>query len=197
MPYNPNSPTLTHILQTMLDARLASVFTWLPGRIVSLTGNPNSVNVKPIIDQPIIDEKGERQIESLPIIEDVALIFPGSGGVRIRFPIGVGDYVVLLFSSSSIDRWITTAQEGDPQDDRHHALSDAIAIPGLLPLIQNPGNADIQLEFTSSEIQAGGTQGLVTINEFNAHVHSGVTTGPGTSGPPAPPALGTQILKGA
>jgi len=56
----------------------------------------------------------------------------GSGVERIKFPIGVGDTVLLMFCSSSIAAWkAASGRLVDPQDDRHHHISDAVAIAGL------------------------------------------------------------------
>ena len=59
------------------------------------------------------------------------MCFPGSGAFPETFPLKAGDTVLLVFSSSSIDRWLSLGGEVDPIDDRRHHITDAMAIPGL------------------------------------------------------------------
>ena len=68
-----------------------------------------------------------------PIIEDVPVVYPGGGGFFVTFDILPGAYVLLVFAERSIEHWATAGSIADPQDVRMCDLSDAIAIPGLLP----------------------------------------------------------------
>jgi hypothetical protein len=69
-----------------------------------------------------------------PIVEDVPVVYPGGGGFFFTFDILPGSYVLLLFAERSIENWANLGGIGDPQSTRKCDLSDAIAIPGLLPL---------------------------------------------------------------
>jgi len=53
-------------------------------------------------------------------------------------------------------------------------------------IIELNGNADFAVRF--SELESGFNQLKSDHNNFLLHVHSGVTTGPGVSGPATPPA---------
>jgi hypothetical protein len=46
-------------------------------------------------------------------------------------PISVGDPGLLVFADGSLDVWLSHGGLVDPLNDRHHALSDAVFIPGL------------------------------------------------------------------
>jgi hypothetical protein len=52
-------------------------------------------------------------------------------------PVSVGDTGLLVFADGSLDVWLARGGVVDPLDDRHHALSDAVFIPGLRPF-SNP-----------------------------------------------------------
>lgn len=87
---------------------------------------------KGLVDaQPLVKDVFDGQAVSVPVIPNVPVVWPGAGGYRLTFPIAAGDIVLLVFSDRSLDLWLEKGGEVDPEDPRRHALSDAIAIPGL------------------------------------------------------------------
>ena len=104
----------------------------------------------------------------------------------------------------------------DPVDLRQHDLSDAVCLPGFFPTTASITDViatnmamgkekGAQLRFTGSAVEAttagapasiGGFVALATLvlaelvkiqTSIATHIHSGVTTGPGNSGPAVPP----------
>ena len=160
-----NSPTMTAVLAAAIESRLADVHVALPGRVEAYNATTGRADVQPLIKQGFQAEDGSRSVDSLPLLTNVPIAMLGSGVVRVKFPVTVGDVVWVMFASSSLDAWLNGAgAEVDPLDDRRHALDDAIAIPVVLP-----GNADgvPQIEFTSTEIRAGGTAELALKEDVN------------------------------
>ncbi len=196
------TPTLADALSGALESRLSDVFTALPGRVESYNSSTRRANVKPLIKRATTDEEGNRVAESLPVVTDVPVMFPGSGGVRVSFPVAAGEVVLLVFASASIDKWLDRGGEVDPLTDRRHSLSDAIAIPGLLA---HASDADPMIKFTSNgQIHAGGSDALATkadIDDLRSYIVTHVHPAPGgtTSAPtgPVPSAAGTTVLKGS
>lgn len=198
------TPTVAQAVRGAVESSIASMRKVMPGRVVKYNTTTQRASVQPLLPDGYTNERGERVVEDLPVVNEVPIVFQGSGGARVRFPIHVGDTVLLLFADGSLDRWLHKGDGGDPKDDRRHHLTDAIAIPGLL---HAPSDADVMIEFTETQIHAGGTEALALLSElqalitsYNAHVHSGVTAGPGSSGPPGAPAViptGTTVLKGS
>jgi len=195
-----STPSLADVLRGTISDELSGVHVAIPGRVTAYSASRARASVQPLIRRGYTDEAGERQSERLPVVVDVPVVFPGSGPYSLKFPIGVGDTVLLVFASASLDKWLAIGGEVDPVDDRRHSLSDAIAIPGLRarPHSADPAHA---IEFTATEIRVGGNSGLVTRDEFNSHTHTVATTGSsssqsGTAAAPSPVA-GTQVLKGA
>lgn len=214
-----NTPTLAELLRGAIDRRLSGLRTAMPGQVVSFDGATGKAKVQPIIDDIAPDgqiESGERVVEKLPIINDVPVLMfgAGGGGHKIRFALRPGDIVLLIVCSSSIDKWLSAGKGGDPLDDRHHDLSDAVAIPGLLPFNDpdSGGFHDTALTIDSDgDILVGGTQALALKSDvdelrakFNAHTHAVATTGSasaqtGTAAvttQQASPMTGTSKLKG-
>ncbi len=123
------TPSLGEFVEGRIDKRLAGLRVSLPAEVLSFEKEGPTISAQPLIDQAYIDEAGARRIERLPVVTDVPVVYFGGGGHRDTFPLEAGDLVLLIFASSSIARWKVTGQGGDPGDDRHHRLSDALAIP--------------------------------------------------------------------
>jgi len=202
------SPKLASVLDRAAGAKLKGLRVALPARVETYDEATRLVSVQPLIMDGFVDESGNRKADRLPVINDVPIVFPGSGGARVRFPVLKGDTVLLVFSSSSLDKWLVSGGEVDPKTDHRHALTDAIAIPGL-QATPDAGDADVLIEFTDNgQIHAGGSDELVKRSEFLQHGHGYLpgpglavaTTGPITNIAPDGSAVlfpGTSILKGA
>lgn len=207
----PQTPTLPGVIDGAITARLKNLRVAMPARVETYDAATQSCSCQPLVYDGYFDETGRRQAEKLPVVTSVPVCFPGSGGFRVTFPLSTGDTVLLVFASSSIDRWLANGGEVDPIDDRRHHLTDAIAIPGLRDLshavtgvpsttmsIGKTGGPTIEI---GTDIRAGGSNNLVLRSEFLAHTHA--TAGTGTPSPPiAGPSgssstfPGTQTLKG-
>lgn len=203
-----NTPTLAEVLLSAMDSRLGQDYRALPGRVESFDPSSQRISVQPLIRRGVIDESGDRQAERLPVITDVPVCYQGAGDISITFPLAPGDVVLLIFASASLDKWLAVGGDVDPLDDRRHALSDAIAIPGLraTPNAIPAANLDtVALKINAPAIHAGGTAALALASEINAlrsaytsHTHldpvSGSTGVPSALQGTAYP--GTAVLKG-
>ena len=95
------------------------------------------VAVKPLINEVTL--AGE--VVEWPEILDVPLIFPCTASSAITFPVRQGDTVLLVFSMRGLDEWKRSFLGTiTPQDRRNHSLQDAVAIPGLRPIIRSRNN---------------------------------------------------------
>lgn len=178
-----NTPLLAGIIKRAVgNARRDMFGGWLPGRIHAFDGTRATVRLD-VLDVEI--DGADRATVEFPLIEDVPVVRLGSGTVRIKFPIRVGDACVVLFAARSIDRWLPAGARLDPGTDRDHDMSDACVITGLMDF-GHTEEGDTMIEFTDSEILAGGTSKLITREEFLNHTHATAAVGP-----PVPP---TEIV---
>lgn len=208
------TPTLSELLRTAMSAKMTDVHTAIPAKVLSYDSTKQSVSVQPLIRRGYVDAAGERQVESLPVINGVPVSFPGSGNFSITWPLAEGDTGLLLFAEASIDKWKSYGGEVDPMDDRRFHLSDAVFVPGLRPFnsaIPSTGvHATAMVIQSNGAIHAGGSSALALKADIDAlrawaatHTHIGCAPGgvldlsgaPSTPGPPS--AAGTTILKGA
>ncbi len=205
-----NDPTETQ--QLVLDGRQAMIWTALPGIVKKVDLVAMTLEVQPAIQGSVEDENGATQSVNLPLLVDVPVIFPSAGSFTITFPIAIGDEVLVVFSSRCIDAWWQSGGIQRPMEARMHDLSDGFAIPGprSQPRVISGINATgIQIRNDAGtsyvEIAADGKIKLVSPSgiavtgnlevsgtitgggiDLATHVHSGVTPGIGTSGPPVP-----------
>lgn len=129
----PRDPSLTALLQLLVEQALDGVRTMLPGKIVAYDDSRQIAVVQPLIQDRRLSEQGENELKTIPPVHDVPVMFCGPKNARWTFPVAVGDLCALWFSSSAISNFI--AQGGgnplDPGSSRRHDLSDAIAWVGL------------------------------------------------------------------
>jgi hypothetical protein len=186
-----------------------------PGRLESFDPNTQLASVKILLRETWFDEEGKEQSETVPIIVDVPVQFPGAGEYSLTFPPKEGDPVLVIFADRSIDKWLDTGDEVDPVDLRRHHLTDAFALLGFRPRPKaltgfDNENATIgrdggpRIVFKPNEIALGEANptdsvamnqkvldALTSIaNAFNAHTH---TTPSGPSGNPTLAAVPTTM----
>ncbi len=119
---------LADTINNFIESRLSSVYTALPGVVTKILGNVADV-------QPAVSEMGV----VLPVLPDVPIVFPASKTAGLVFDVAVGDSVLLIFTTSSIDEWLAgSGSLADTDDPRRFDVTDAVAIPGLFSLKSAP-----------------------------------------------------------
>jgi len=125
-------PQLSQVLKRAVDQGLGDVWVSMPARVERVNTDEQTVDAQPLIQRMYRDEDGDLVPERLPVVTRVPINYNGSGSYRATFPVAVGDLVLLVFVSGSLDRWLERGgEEVDPADPRRNDLTDAIAIPGL------------------------------------------------------------------
>lgn len=146
-----------------------------------------------------------------PILLDCPVVVLGGGNAKLTFPIAQGDECLIIFNDRNIDNWFQSGQAGPVATARLHSFSDGIALVGLQSLNKSIKNYDttravlrngddgltmVGVGPTLIKIANNTTtlntllQNLVTqlenlVTATAAITVTGVTTGPGVSGPPA------------
>jgi hypothetical protein len=202
-----NDPVETQLL--ILDGRQSTIWTALPCIVQSVDFTKMTLVAQPTIQGVTYDQNNVATYVNLPILADVPICFPSAGGFTLTLPIVSGDEVLIIFSSRCIDGWWSLGGIQVPMEMRMHDLSDGFAIPGprsLPNVIPNISTTTAQLrnnagtvyvEVTNTGINLMGNlhiqgnivaSGEVTGNgiALSTHIHSGVQTGGGDSGPPVP-----------
>jgi len=138
-------PKAAEVIARAIDARMLRLHTLLPAKVTSYDASKQKVSIQPLIKEPYLDEDDSRQIESMPVISGVPVVFLSAGGFRFTCPISDGSLIIegktipattgcALFAERSMDRWLSgSGQEVDPAIDHMHKETDAVFIPGLNP----------------------------------------------------------------
>lgn len=124
-----NTATLPEVLKVSVQRALSEMHTCLPGKIESFDHKTQKASVLPLIKKKYRDGKAE----SMPVIQNVPVVFPRCSKGSFTFPLEAGDGVLLVFSERSMERFLAQGGEQEPGDTRKFDLTDAIAIPGLFP----------------------------------------------------------------
>lgn len=168
-------------LRLAIAGVLAGVWTALPAEVVSYDADAETVAVQPLLQGQITAPDGTVSSINLPVVNDVPVQFPGSGGFRLTFPINPGDECLLVFASRGIDAWHQLGGIQAPVAGRAHAMSDAFAILGFrsIPKTLTPPASTTAVQLRSDdgtslvEIQPGGAiravapAGMTVVGNFH------------------------------
>lgn len=208
------SASLGDILAQLDAFILGKVNVALPGTIISYNAATQTATVQPVPAARYHDAETDTLVpEPLPQIANVPVQFPsGTGGTyTITWPLAPNDPVLLVFCDRSTDEYRSLGTpQTVPLDTRRFDLTDAVAIPGYHPPVRPilaTGHHPSALVLQAPQILLGSSAAVSPVALaplvdavvsalqvwLAAHTHSGVTTGPGVSGPPAvpPPIAGT------
>ena len=153
----------------MLTGFQATIWTAMPGVIISFDPAKKTCAIQPAIRAKITLADGTFQWVSLPTLVDCPVQFPSGGGVTLTFPIKVGDECLVVFASRCIDAWW---QSGCPVDVngqittqvqaelRMHDLSDGFCIPG----VSSVPNVPVNISTTQAELRSTDGQVVIGLN---------------------------------
>lgn len=154
----------TDIMRESIWSVLNNVHTALPGIVKSYDPLTNKATI-----QPALNKNFKTGPMEMPVMENIPILFQSGGSFSINFPIISGDYVLLIFCERSIDLWKSVGGQVTPNDPRKFHLSDAIAIPGLMPFsgfVSNNNGDDFVMSFEGSSIRIK-SDGSVIIETSN------------------------------
>lgn len=128
------APSLSEVIRRAIYAAQGDIHTAISARVEKFDEGLQRADCKVTVMRGYIDEEDERQVEDLPVVPGVPVLFLEGGGFRLTFPVVPGTTGMLVFAERSLDAWLTgKGQVVDPQIDHMHAMCDAIFVPGLKP----------------------------------------------------------------
>lgn len=141
------------------------------GKVVAYDAASQRASVQPVLARALSTGTSEQY----PVIEDVPVMWPRAGGASITFPVKPGDGCLLLFTDSSLDAWKQSGDTGAAGDNRQHALSDAVAIMGVVSFGDGGGSPD-SAEITMGETVITLASGAATIKAPTVTIDAPTTT---------------------
>lgn len=143
--------TTYELIKSIISNELANLNFCLPAKIVKYEFKTRKATVQPLINQKFTDD----EIVEMPLIHNVPVVHPASGGASITFPVDVGDTVQLIFSQKSLEEWLKDGKQVTPDDPRQFDLTDAIAHIGFKPFSEQvPAESaeDLVIDYDGSTI---------------------------------------------
>jgi len=129
----PAEPTLAEIITGAIESRVGEIMTATVGKIEKYDPIKQVADISCVIKRPFNIGDGEVDHEELPVLPNVPVLMPRSGGYVIHCPILPGDHVLVIFTHDSIAMWRETGALTEPGDLQRHSLASAVAIAGLAP----------------------------------------------------------------
>lgn len=154
---------LADLLKKAIDVELtAKIHTMLPGRIIDYDVKNQKASVQPLIKRSY--ENGE--VQSMPIIVNVPVVFPRSGGGSLTFPVEPEDTALLFFSERALERWLSLGGEVDAGASRKFSIKDCVAIMGIIPFNQQSfgTNTDSVWKYKNAQIALNNNDKLAIGN---------------------------------
>ncbi len=129
------TPDLIEVIRAAMTELSSEIFVALPGKVEKYDSTKQKADVKPLLKRGFTYDDGTDDVDVLPVIPEVPVVFPRGGGYFLSLPIKKGDSVLLVFSDRSLDLFLQSSGKVDldPVDLRQHDITDAVAIPGLYP----------------------------------------------------------------
>lgn len=128
-PQGEATPTMAEVIKQARKAGAVDMRVALPAEVVKYDHQKQRVDVKPLLKKKYNDGS----VVEMPVIYSVPVAHPRAGKAFVHMPIKKGHNVLLVFVDRSIDKWLSTGGNVDPEDVRAHHISDAVAYPGLYP----------------------------------------------------------------
>lgn len=118
-------------LRTSLLGWQSEIWTMLPGIVESVDFEKNTCVIQPAIKGNFRQKDGSQKQVTMPLCEDVPLLFLGTAEFALTFPVKKGDEGCIYFASRCIDAWWQNGEVQPQAEFRFHDLSDGFFIPGF------------------------------------------------------------------
>ena len=112
-----DTPTMTAVIEKIINKCLLDLHTALPGIIQSYDPVKKKADIRPALKRKFIDDRPD---EELNLITDVPVAFLQTNNFIFSIPLQKGDEVLLIFSERSLDKWLKSGATISPEIGRAH-----------------------------------------------------------------------------
>jgi len=178
----PSSPSLAYVIQDYGQRLLRSVNKVIPSTVESYDPDSKTCTVRPGVYRLVPNEyePGVDEVEELPAVHSVPVMWPRGRNFVIHGTLAKGDPVLLLCSDREFSAWQRTARPSAPMDGRLHSLANAIALPGLDTTpgtFPEPADAAALASKVKDELDELRTRLNAFIDKYDVHTHTDPVSG--------------------
>lgn len=173
-------------LRAAIEQHMARMWTSAMGRIVSYDADKQTASIQLTVKSFVKDETGKRKAVDIPILQDVPVQFPGSGGQTMTFPVAAGDEVMVNFLSRASDAQQQSGGDQNPTDASVNSLSHPRAMLGFKSdprKLSNVSTTATELRsddgMTKISLSGAGGVGVATDKSVSIAAANGVAIGGG------------------
>lgn len=118
-------------IRAAIEQHMSRTWTSAMGRVVSYDAAKQTASIQLTVKSFVKGEDGKRKAIDIPVLQDVPVQFPGSGGQTMTFPVKAGDEVMVNFMSRASDAQQQSGGDQNPTDASVNSLSHPRAILGF------------------------------------------------------------------
>lgn len=164
--------TINEVVNSHIENALSEIHTAFPAQVLRYDAAKQCADMQPVIKKKLRDNS----VLPMPVIHNVPILFPSSGGALLSFPVNEGDTMLIICCERSIDSWLSSdGSQIDPEDTRKFNLSDAVAIPGLYTFGKNlhPASNDVLLQYFSANISLKNNSSISISTDSELNINCG------------------------
>jgi len=171
-----NTPSFAEFVKKAFRKEALEIHVSVPGKIKEYDSDTQKATVVPLLKKKWKD--GLSTLSDLPVLSNVPVhcLSANNRKTFIHMPLKAGDLGMIMFCDRSIDNYLSSSpQEGNEvkptfhNSPRHHDLSDAWFVPGILPFslaLQNITTDDIIIKNDNTKITIS-PDGKISIENSN------------------------------
>lgn len=181
-------PELETVLESAMAARLRSLHTAFPAKVQRYNASARTADLVPMVTPAIpgSTDDDEDVDDPMPVLMGVPVLFQRANGCILTLPVQAGDTMLVVICERDIGRWRATGERDRPDVPALHALSGAVAIPGLYPT--NATEPTFEVALTPTRMEVGGNTDAAALasrvdqleSAFLNHTHATTPAGPTT-----------------
>lgn len=164
--------TINDVINSHIENAMSEIHTAFPAQVLRYDASKQCADLQPVIKKKFRDDS----TLPMPVLHNIPIIFPSSGGAMLSFPVNENDTMLVICCERSIDYWLSSdGSQIDPEDTRKFNMSDAVAIPGLYTFSKNlhPDENNITLKYLDGKISINNDSSLNLVTNSKLNINSG------------------------
>lgn len=134
----PRSGTLGVVDPVLLDRLASDILRRARAHLPAVITSYSSATGRARATIGLVGQQATGQVDTPIPLVDAPVVWPRFGGFSLVGPLQPGNTCLACIADRSIDRWLLAGGNVPLESDRMHEITDAVLIPGLVPLTLPP-----------------------------------------------------------